>query len=53
MLQLLLCMQLMLPNMMNVGCVFLLNLPFTKGWQHLDQLLKLMIPEDLDGTRET
>ena len=43
----------MLLSMKNAECVFLLNLPFTKGWQHLDQLLKLMIPEDLDGTRET
>ena len=44
MLQLLLCMQLMLPNMMNVGCVFLLNPLFMKEWQYLDRLLQPMIP---------
>ena len=44
MLQLLLCMQLMLPNMMNVGCVFLLNSLFMKEWQYLDRLLQPMIP---------
>jgi hypothetical protein len=46
-------MQLMLLNMKNVGCAFLLNLPLMKEWQYLDQLLQSMIPADMDGTLRT